>query len=165
MNPNLLFDFTVDKATKTIQVKREFSAPLDMVWAAWTTPEILDKWWAPKPYKTKTKYMDFSEGGYWLYGMVSPEEHIHWCKNSYLKIHIKKEYVSIDAFCDEEGVVNTSMPRTQWTNTFTDKGEITLISLTAVYNSIEELETVIKMGFKEGFTMALNNLDDVLSNS
>ena len=58
MNSNLLFDFTVDKTTNTINVRREFDADTDLVWKAWTTSELLDQWWAPKPYRSLTKSMD-----------------------------------------------------------------------------------------------------------
>ena len=49
MNPHLHFDFKVNKENNSIQVEREFAADLDLVWAAWTTAELLDQWWAPKP--------------------------------------------------------------------------------------------------------------------
>jgi uncharacterized protein YndB with AHSA1/START domain len=54
-------------------VTREFDANSDLVWKAWTTAELLDQWWAPKPYRAETKSLDFREGGVWLYAMVSPE--------------------------------------------------------------------------------------------
>ncbi len=69
MNPNLQFDFIVNKENNTVNVKREFAADLQLVWDAWTKPELLDQWWAPKPYQTKTISMDFREGGMWLYYM------------------------------------------------------------------------------------------------
>lgn len=73
MKTNLLIDFSVDKQKNNIQVKREFTAPLNKVWEAWTESQLLNQWWAPKPYKAKTKVMDFREGGYWLYSMEGPE--------------------------------------------------------------------------------------------
>jgi len=163
MNRKLLFDFIVDKETQTVNVKREFKAGLSLVWDAWTKPELLDQWWAPKPYQNKTKSMDFSEGGTWLYCMISPENEIHWCKNDYLKIEHQKNYTGLDAFCDENGVINTEMPRTVWTNIFTEENDITLVNISAKYNSLADLEIVIQMGFKEGFTRGLNQLDVLLS--
>lgn len=71
-------------------LKRMPAVDLDLVWDAWTKPEILDQWWAPKPYQTETKSMDFREGGMWLYAMVSPENEKHWCKNDYHKVEPKK---------------------------------------------------------------------------
>ena len=107
---NLLFDFTVDKATKTVSITREFDAELSLVWDAFTTKEILDQWWAPKPSRNQTKSMDFREGGMWLYAMISPENEIHWCKNDYHKIIHHSMFSGLDAFCDENGIVNTEMP-------------------------------------------------------
>src|SRR6187402_2136382 len=57
---NLLFDFTVDKATKTVFITREFDADLSLVWDAFTKPEILDQWVAPKPWVSKTKVKMFN---------------------------------------------------------------------------------------------------------
>ncbi len=58
MNSNLSFDFFVNKESRTISVKREFKAELSHVWDACTKSEILDKWWAPRPWKAGTKMMD-----------------------------------------------------------------------------------------------------------
>ena len=162
MNSNLLFDFIVDKETQTVNVKREFNAGLALVWDAWTKPELLDQWWAPKPYQNKTKSMDFREGGTWLYCMISPENEVHWCKNDYLKIEHQKSYTGLDAFCDENGVTNKEVPQTEWTNIFTEEKNITLVTIILKYKSLADLEKVIEMGFKEGFTMGLNQLDTLL---
>lgn len=159
MNANLLFDFTVDKTTNQIHVKREFNAELPLVWKAWTTPEILDLWWAPKPWKTDTKSMDFREGGFWLYAMRGPEGEVHWCRNDYQRVSKEKFFSGLDAFCDENGVINMGFPRTEWENTFSSNGETTTVSIQLTYKSFEDLEKIIQMGFKEGFAMALQNLD------
>jgi uncharacterized protein YndB with AHSA1/START domain len=55
MKNNLLLDFIVDKQTKTVIVNREFAAELPLVWDAYTKPELLDQWWAPKPLASKNK--------------------------------------------------------------------------------------------------------------
>lgn len=54
------------------------------------------------------------------------------------------------------------MPRTLWTNTFTQKNGTTLVSIVAQYNSLEDIEKIIELGFQEGFTMAMGNLDELL---
>jgi uncharacterized protein YndB with AHSA1/START domain len=162
MKTNLLFEFTVNKENNTVHVKREFLADLALTWDAWTKPEILDQWWAPKPYRTITKSMDFREGGMWLYAMVSPQEEYHWCKNEYQQIEHHKKYSGLDAFCAENGVTNEEMPRTLWTNTFNQQGETTIVNIMATYDSLADLEKVIQLGFQQGFTMALGNLDELL---
>lgn len=162
MTNHLQFDFTINKQNKTVNVKREFAADLELVWKAWTNPEILDKWWAPKPYRTETKSMDFRAGGTWLYAMISPENETHWCKNDYQKIVHHTMYSGLDAFCDEHGTTNPEMPRTLWTNEFHENIDTTMVTITAKYDSLDDLEKVISFGFKEGFTMALENLDQYI---
>lgn len=163
MNPHLQFDFTVDKSTNVINVKRAFDASLELVWDAWTKPEILDQWWAPKPYHVKTKSMDFREGGTWLYAMIGPENDTHWCKNDYHRIKPQKSFSGLDGFCDENGTLSPELPRTLWENVFSANGQQTLVIISAKYESLADLEMIIQMGFKEGFTMALENLDQYLA--
>ena len=83
MKSNLLMNFTIDKENKTVNINREFRASIDNVWAAWTEPEILDQWWAPAPWKSKTKSMDFKVGGRRLYAMIGPEGEEHWAIADY----------------------------------------------------------------------------------
>ena len=63
MTNSLLFDFTVDKAAKTVFITREFDADLSLVWDAFTKAEILDQWVAPKPWTSRTKYMNLKLAG------------------------------------------------------------------------------------------------------
>lgn len=163
MNPVLQFDFVVDQENNSIHVKRAFAASLDRVWSAWTQAELLDQWWAPRPYRTVTKSMDFREGGMWLYYMISPENDKHWCKNDYQSIEPQKRFSGLDAFCDENGNVNMEMPRTRWTNVFSAEGDHTLVSITLQYERLADLEKIIELGFKEGFSMAMGNLDELLA--
>lgn len=163
MNTSLLFDFKVDKNNNSIHVKREFAAEVALVWEAWTNPEILDQWWAPKPYQTKTKSMDFREGGTWHYCMISPSNEVHWCRADYQKITTKKTYSYLDAFCDEQGKINMDMPRTQWNVAFKATPNQTTVTIDLKYTSLEDLEKVVALGFKEGFGMALGNLDQYIA--
>jgi len=162
MNTNLLFDFTVNKETNTIHVKREFAANLHFVWDAWTKPELLDLWWAPKPYRTVTKSMDFREGGYWHYCMIGPDNDCHWCRADYEHIDKHVVFSGLDAFCDEAGTVNTDFPRSHWTNRFSENEDVTTVNIVIAYQSLADLEKIVELGFKEGFTMALQNLDQYI---
>ncbi len=107
--------------------------------------------------------MDFREGGSWFYAMVSPEGETHWCRNDYRKIEVLKKFSGLDAFCDENGTINTDFPRTIWTNTFTENENTTTVTIVAQYEKLADLEQIIALGFKEGFTMALGNLDEYLN--
>lgn len=110
MKSNLQFDFLVDKENNTIIVRREFAAKLRLVWDAYTKAELLDQWFAPKPWKAKTKTMDFREGGFWLYAMCGPNGEEHWGRMDYLKIQPLESYTGLDGFCDDKGNPTPNCP-------------------------------------------------------
>lgn len=160
MSNSLLFDFTVDKTTKTVFVTREFAAEQSLVWDAFTKQELLDQWWAPKPYISKTKSMDFKVGGRRFYAMISPEGQEHWAIQKYTSITPKTNFKYLNAFADKDG--NPQLPGSDWDLTFTEQNGKTKVSITIYNDTLERLEQMIEMGFKEGFTMALNYLSELL---
>ena len=159
MKKTILYNFLVDKENNKIHVERSFQAPVDLVWAAWTEADILDQWWAPKPWKAETKSMNFSQGGMWHYCMVGPEGERQWCLFHYQKIDPEKHFSGVDAFCDENAVENETKPRVKWHNNFIPGENNTLVDISLEFESLEDLETLIEMGFREGFTAGLENLD------
>lgn len=161
MKTNLIFDFIVDKDTKTVTVKREFSANLDLVWSAWTEPEILDQWWAPKPYLSKTKFMDFKVGGKRFYAMVSPEGQEHLALHQYTSISPKTNFKMLNTFADEHE--NPQLPGSDWDLNFNEQNGNTNVIITIYNESLERMEKMIEMGFKEGFTATLNYLEELLT--
>lgn len=163
MNTTLAFDFSVDKAARTITVKREFAAELPLVWDAYTKSEILDQWWAPRPWKARTTSMDFREGGRWNYAMVGPDGEEHFACFDYKKIVPQKSFTAIDAFTDPAGNINKAMPQSNWEQSFTSTGDVTLVTARISYEELEQLETILKMGMKEGLTAAMEGLDELLA--
>lgn len=161
MKNDLLFDFTVDKTTKTVFVTREFDAELPLVWDAFTKQEILDQWWAPKPYKSKTKVMEFKVGGRRFYAMVSPEGQMMWQLQQYTSITPKTNLKFLSVFADKDE--NPFLPGSNWDLNFSEQNGITKVSITIYNDSLERMEKMIEMGFKEGFTMTLNELNTLLS--
>jgi len=161
MKTELLMQFTTDKENKQIRIERAFSAPLPSVWSAWTEEEYLDQWWAPRPWKSRTKSMDFREGGSRLYAMVGPEGDEHWALVEYLSIAELKSFTARDSFCDEQGNRDYSLPSTVWVNTFAENSGQTTVSVVMTFESLEDLEKLVEMGFKEGISAAFENLDDL----
>lgn len=156
----LLFDFKVDKATNTVVVDREFNAELPLVWDAFTRKEILDQWWAPKPFQSKTKVMEFKVGGRRFYAMVSPEGQENWQLQQYTSITPKTNFKFISVFADKDE--NPHWPGSNWDLSFSEKNGITTVSITIYNESQERMQKMIEMGFKEGFTMTLNELGNLL---
>lgn len=161
MITNLLFDFTVDKAAKTVFITREFDADLSLVWDAFTKAEILDQWVAPKPFLSKTKFMDFKVGGRRFYAMVSPEGHERWAIQKYTSISPKTNFKMFNAFADKDE--NPELPGSEWDFTFSEHNGITKVSITIFNESLARMEKLIEMGFTEGFKMSMNNLENLLA--
>ncbi len=159
----LAFDFQVDKENNSISILREFAAGRDLVWDAYTKSEILDQWWAPKPWKARTRSQDFRPGGFWHYAMVGPEGEEHWAVAEYKTIQPRDRFTGTDAFADLAGNIDTSLPVSSWEVTFTDLGKRTRVEFIIRFDELAQLETTLQMGFKEGMTMAMEGLDELLA--
>lgn len=163
MKAILLYDFQVDKATATVHVTCEFAASLDLVWRCWTEAELLDQWWAPKPYFTKTQYIDLKVGGRWFYSMNGPEGDVHYCAADYKNVNPTTEIGWLDAFTDASGTINEDFPRSDWSIAFEASADCTTARIRIKHQSLDDLEKIIAMGFREGFNLALHNLDQYLA--
>ena len=160
MKTSLLFDFTVDKSTKTVFINREFDAGLSLVWDAFTKQEILDQWVAPKPWVSKTKFMNFEVGGRRFYAMVSPEGQERWSIQKFTSISPKTNFKMSNAFADKDG--NPELPGSDWDYNFSEQNGKTKVSITIYNESLARLEKMIEMGFKEGYAVSMQNLEDLL---
>ena len=161
MNNHLLSDFAVDKTTKTVFINREFAAELPLVWDAFTKPELLDQWVAPKPWTSKTKYMNFEVGGKRFYAMVSPEGQERWSIQKYTSISPKTNFKIYNAFADKDE--NLELPGSDWDYSFSEQNGITKVSIIIYNESLARLERMIEMGFTEGFKMSMTNLENLLA--
>lgn len=161
MNNNLLFDFTVDKATKTVFITREFDAELSLVWDAFTKAEILDQWNAPAPFTARTKYLNFKVGGKRFYAMVSPEGQERWIIQEYTSITPKTNFKLFNAFADVDET--PQLPGSDWSYTFSEQNGKTTVHITIYNESLARMEKMIEMGFTEGFKMSMNNLENLLA--
>lgn len=160
MNNHLLFDFTVDKAAKTVFITREFAAELPLVWDAFTKAELIDQWIAPKPFTSKTKYQDFKEGGKRFYAMISPEGQKRWGIQEYTSITPKTNFKMYNAFADENE--NPELPGSDWDHTFSEENGTTTVSITIYNESLERMERILD-GFTQGMKMSLSNLENLLA--
>ena len=154
-------EFVVDKSNKTVVITAEFKAERDLVWDAYTKPELLDQWWAPKPYSSRTRVMDFREGGRRFYAMVSPEGVERWVIQKYNSITPKTNFKFFNAFADADE--NPQLPGSDWDLNFSEQNGTTTVNISIYNESLERLERMIEMGFKEGTIAQLKNLEDLLA--
>nr|WP_294948427.1 SRPBCC domain-containing protein [uncultured Mucilaginibacter sp.] len=162
MNNDLLFDFNVDKAAKTVLITREFNAGQSLVWDAFTKAELLDQWGAPAPMRAKTKYSDFKVGGRRFYAMISPDGQERWAVQEYTSISPKTNFKMYNAFADENE--NRELPGSEWDHNFSEQNGVTTVRIHIYNESFERLEKLLE-GFKIGFTITLKNLEELLKAS
>lgn len=154
-------DFTVNKETKTVAITAEFDAGLDLVWDAYTKPELLDQWYAPKPWTSRTKYMDFRVGGRRFYAMVSPEGVERWSLQEYRSITPKTNFKLFNTFADADE--NPELPGSDWNLNFSEENGKTTVRAFIYNESLERLERMIEMGVMQGMEAQLENLKELLA--
>ena len=154
-------DFIVNKEAKTVSITKEFAAPIDLVWDAYTKAELLDQWWAPKPFASRTKVLDFEVGGRRFYAMVGPDGGERWAVQKYTSITPKTNFKFFNAFADADE--NLQLPGSDWDFIFTDQGDTTKVSVSIYNESLERMEMILASGFTEGVKVQLQNLEELLT--
>jgi len=154
-------EFIVDKATKTVSITTEFNAERDLVWDAYTKPELLDQWWAPKPWASRTKVMEFRVGGRRFYAMVSPDGQQRWSIQEYKSITPKTNFKLFNAFADADE--NPELPGSDWDLNFSEQDGKTKVHISIYNESLERLERMVAMGFKEGIAATHEHLKELLA--
>lgn len=154
---------TFTKEGNLLKVERIFSAPRSKVWKAWTTSELLEQWWGPKPYNAITKEFEFKEGGHWLYNMNGPNGEAQYCWMGYKKIDAENSLSANDAFCDEHGNFSPNMPVMEWEVSFDDLGETTRMRNVTTFASEEDLRKIMDMGMEAGFSQGLDQPEALLA--
>jgi uncharacterized protein YndB with AHSA1/START domain len=161
----VLFDlaYTEDKANNKLIAEKSFKAPKSLVWKHYTTSELLDKWWGPKPYYTVTKSFEFQPGGQWRYVMSGPNGDEHYCIENFHTIDQENSFTATDTFTDENWSIKSDMPTQDWEVTFTEADFVTNVKVVVTFKNPEDMETIVKMGMKKGFNTGLDQLEKLLA--
>jgi len=158
------FVFEPDLTAKKIYISCEFSAPIEKVWRAFTEPDLIEKWIAPRPWTAETKIMDFSVGGIWLYAMVSPEGQKHWTYAEFTAIENGSAISSTNMFSDEDGNTVADAPKSYTVTKFSSiESNKTKVDVVKTFTNEATVKMFVEMGFKEGTIMGYNQLDQLLA--
>jgi uncharacterized protein YndB with AHSA1/START domain len=101
-------DRTREGATKTegeLVITRVFDAPRELVWQAWTEPEMFMRWWGPTVVTTPAARIDLRVGGSCVACMRLPDGKDVWSTSTYREIVPPERLVMTDSFADENGNV------------------------------------------------------------
>lgn len=160
---NTTIDIQKQPENKQIIITHSYQHPVETLWKAFTTTEMLEQWWAPKPYKAVVIENNFETGGYMHYYMLGPNGDKHYCLCEFLDIDPLKGYKVTDAFCDENRKINTDLPRLIWNNTFSFENGTTTVVNTLTFDTEEDMKKLLEMQFEEGYRTGLNQLNDLLN--
>lgn len=148
---------------RVMVITRTFTYDILPVWKAWTNSELIDQWWAPKPWKCTTREMEFREGGTRLYTMENIDKERHNCETRYKEIKTHKYFRGEDYFCDSAGNIDLRLPVTKFENFFYSDTLSTSLVIITEYERKEDIDHMIKLGIEEGLSKAFDNLDMLLS--
>jgi uncharacterized protein YndB with AHSA1/START domain len=158
------FVFEADLPAKKINMVREFNAPIEKVWKAFTDPDLLVKWTAPKPWTAEMKTWDFTVGGISLYAMVSPEGQKHWVYAEFTAIENGSAISATGMFCDGDGNPVPDAPKSYRDTTFSSiDGNRTKVDTLITFEDESTIKWFVEGGFKEGTTMTMEQLDELLA--
>ena len=138
-----------------ILIVREFDAPVPLVWKAWTTPELVRRWWCGERGEMTVAEIDFRVGGTWRYVMIA---------NGEFEVAFNGVYEQIDRY---ERIVNTEVfegmadARSRVTNTFVDLGDRTRMEMLVDHETKEGRDGHINSGMEGGMQEAMDRLEQV----
>ena len=122
--------------SEKFEISRLFDAPRTRVWDAWTRPEQLAKWLAPKGTTSEVKHFDLKPGGHLHSKLTGPDGSTSWGKNTYHEIVPPSRLVWEQGFSNEAGDIVPAPFPMPWpllmltTVLFEDEGAKTRITLT-----------------------------------
>jgi uncharacterized protein YndB with AHSA1/START domain len=144
-----------------ILIEREFDAPRHLVYAAWTTPELVGRWWHANRGEVTLVEIDLRVGGKWRYTMTAcggPEVGFH---GEYLEIVPDERIVSTEFYEGVPDGVSEEDATTVNTLTLSDAGERTAMTLLIEAKSKATRDAIIESGMEDGLQDALALLEQV----
>ena len=149
-------------------ISREFDAPRDLVWKAFTEPERLKQWWGPKGFTVDVAEVDLRPGGSFRYGLSGPNGYKMWGRLAYEEIDPPARLVSIVSFTDDAGNPIRHPLEPKWplevrsVMTLEARGDKTLLTIAAApYNAPADEVSVFEAGFESmqaGYSGTFNQL-------
>lgn len=151
-----------DTESLTMTLVADFPVGPERLWAVFTDPRQLERFWGPPGWPATFDAFDFRIGGQAKYHMTSPQGQRAGGAWEFTAIDEPRGFEVIDSFADEDGTPIEGMPSMRIVFTFEATPEGSRLINVSHFASVEALEQVVAMGAVEGSTLAMNQLDAVL---
>ncbi|AGL20251.1 SRPBCC domain-containing protein [Actinoplanes sp. N902-109] len=156
-------DVQHDLDTLTLTITAEFAAPVERIWQVYADPRQLEKVWGPPTYPATVVDHSLTPGGRVTYYMTSPEGEKFAGYWNVTAVDEPRSFAFDDGFADQDFNPNPAMPVSRNVYTFTEHDGGTRAVYAGTYESAEALQKVLDMGVVEGSTLAINQIDGLLS--
>ena len=140
-----------------ILITREFDAPKHLVYRAWTTPELVKRWWNANRGEVTIAEIDLRVGGKWRYVMVADGQEVGF-HGEYREIVPNERIVSTEAY---EGIPDADANATLNTLTLAEADGRTTLTVLVECPSKETRDAIIDSGMEAGMQDALDLLEEV----
>jgi uncharacterized protein YndB with AHSA1/START domain len=146
---------------REIIITRDFDAPRELVWKAWTTPEHVAKWWGPRGFSTTIEVMDVRPGGEWKHVMRGPDGAEYPNHSVFMEV-VEPERIVYSHGGEKKGCSAVRFVST-WTFDALEEGR-TRLTMRHVFPSAAERDRVVKeFGAIEGGKQTLQRLSEHLA--
>jgi uncharacterized protein YndB with AHSA1/START domain len=145
-------------ADRQILITREFNAPKRLVWRAYTTPELVKRWWSGDKGTMTTAEIDLRVGGEWRYVMIADGGFEVAFRGSYREIVEPDRLVNTEIF---EGIPDPDDHAGLVTVTLTEKDGRTYLEMLCEYRDQADRDAVIGSGMESGMQESMDALEKV----
>lgn len=152
-----------DLENLTLTFVTEFDAGVERVWQVWEDPRQLERWWGPPTWPATFERHEFVAGGSCRYFMTGPEgeKARGWWTITDVQAPHRLEFQ--DGFAGDDGEPSGFLGTTTCVVTLEEAGEGTRMTLVSTFESLDQLEEMVKMGMEEGMGQALGQIDQILA--
>lgn len=167
----------MDNTENGVTISRVFNAPKELVWKAWTEPEMVMKWWGPEGFTSPSAKVDLQVGGKYIYAMQGPAgsewDRVMYSAGVYKEIIPYEKIVVTDYFSDSEGNMispdkegqDPNFPKEMTVTVLFEEFEAGKTKLSVIYpkpETAEQMEAMKKSGMEQGWNSSLNKLENIL---
>lgn len=160
--PHVTFTTNLDERFMSIDVLLPTDS-LEQAFELWGNPRTLEKWWGPPGFPCTVERFELEPGGVVTYAMTDADANRYpgWWRVQ--EVSPTTRILLNDGFGESPDDAATDFPVTTTEVTFTPHGDQILMRIHSVYATTQDLQQVIDMGVEEGFSAALQQIDDLLS--
>ena len=142
---------------REIHVERVFEAPRDRVFAAYTDPALIPRWWGPRGTSTSVEEMDATTGGKWRFVVRNSDGSETGFRGIFREVAAPERIVQTFEWEGMPGHVSVE------TATFEDLGDRTKVTTVSIFHTTEERDGMLGSGMETGMNETYARLDELLA--